>query len=75
MTSKVAAQPLEVVKLMRKALTDIPGREGVMITVEYPPGGADPVHRHSAQAFDYVLEGSVVMQVTGKWYLLKPQAQ
>ena len=36
-----------------------------MITVEYPPGGADPVHRHDAQAFVYVLEGTVVMQVRG----------
>ena len=36
-----------------------------MITVEYPPGGSDPVHRHDAQSFVYVLEGSVVMQVKG----------
>ena len=37
-----------------------------MITVEYPPGGSDPVHRHDAQVMVYVLEGSVVMQVKGK---------
>jgi len=37
----------------------------VMLTVEYAPGGADPVHRHNANAFVYVLEGSVVMQVKG----------
>ena len=36
-----------------------------MITVEYPPGGADPVHRHNANAFVYVLEGSIVMQMKG----------
>jgi len=36
-----------------------------MLTVEYPPGGADPVHRHDAHAFVYVLEGSIVMQVKG----------
>ena len=36
-----------------------------MITVEYPPGGTDPIHRHNAQAFVYVLEGSIVMQVKG----------
>jgi quercetin dioxygenase-like cupin family protein len=36
-----------------------------MITVEYPPGGADPVHTHHAQAPVYVLEGSIVMQVRG----------
>jgi quercetin dioxygenase-like cupin family protein len=47
----VAAQQPEVVTVMSKALADIPDKEGVMITVAYPPGGADPVHRHNAQAF------------------------
>ena len=36
-----------------------------MITVEYAPGGVDPIHRHNAHAFVYVLEGSIVMQVKG----------
>lgn len=36
-----------------------------MILVDYPPGGADPVHRHDASAFVYVLQGSIVMQVEG----------
>jgi quercetin dioxygenase-like cupin family protein len=36
-----------------------------MLTVEYPPGGADPVHRHDAHGFIYVLEGSIVMGVKG----------
>jgi quercetin dioxygenase-like cupin family protein len=36
-----------------------------MITVDYPPGGADPEHRHNASAFVYVLEGSIVMQMKG----------
>ena len=65
MTSTLAAQQTEVVTVMSKALTNIPDKEGLMITVEHPPGGADPVHRHDAQAFVYVLEGSVVMQVKG----------
>jgi len=50
---------------MSKDLRDIPGKEGLMITVEYAPGGSDPVHRHNAHGFIYVLEGSVVMQVKG----------
>ena len=65
MTSTVAAQQANVATLMSKDLTGNPGKEVLMITVEYPPGGADPVHRHYAQAFVYVLEGSVVMQVKG----------
>ena len=59
------AQEARVTSLMSKDLTDIPGKEGLMISVEYPPGGSDPIHRHNAQAFVYVLEGSIVMQVKG----------
>jgi quercetin dioxygenase-like cupin family protein len=63
--SPLIAQEPEVTPLMSKDLKDFPGKEGLMITVEYPPGGADPIHRHNAHAFLYVLEGSVVMQVKG----------
>ena len=59
------APPPTVVPLLSKQLPDIAGKEALMITVEYPPGGADPVHRHDAHAFVYVLEGSIVMQVEG----------
>ena len=73
MTSTVTAQQPDVVTLMSRDLTDIPGKEALMITVEYPPGGSDPVHRHNAHAFVYVLEGSVVMQVKGgKEVTLRP---
>jgi quercetin dioxygenase-like cupin family protein len=58
-------QEAKVTPLMSKDLTDIPGKEALMITVEYPPGSSDPVHRHNAHAFVYVLEGSIVMQVKG----------
>ena len=59
------AQEPTVTSLLSKDLTDFPGKEALMITVEYPPGGSDPVHRHNAHGFIYVLEGSVVMQVKG----------
>jgi quercetin dioxygenase-like cupin family protein len=65
MTSTVTAQQPDVAPVMSKDLTDIPGKEVLMMTVEYPPGGSDPVHRHDAHGFIYVLEGSVVMQVQG----------
>jgi quercetin dioxygenase-like cupin family protein len=55
----------KVTELLSKELKDIPGKEGLMLQVEYPPGGADPVHRHNAHAFVYVVEGSIVMQVKG----------
>jgi len=61
----LVAQEAKVTPLMSKDLTEFPGKEGVMITVEYPPGASDPVHRHNAHAFIYVLEGKIVMQVKG----------
>ena len=54
-----------VTSLMSKDVVGVPGKEVLMITVEYPPGSVDPVHRHNAQAFVYVLEGSIIMQVKG----------
>ena len=54
-----------VQSLLSKDLEGAPGKEISMITVEYQPGGADPVHTHHAQALVYVLEGSIVMQVRG----------
>ena len=65
MASTATAQQPDVAPVMSKDLTDIPGKQVLMITVEYPPGGSDPVHRHYAHGFIYVLEGSVVMQVKG----------
>ncbi len=59
------AQQAKVAELMSKDLTNLPGKEGLMVTVEYPPGSTDPIHRHNAHAFVYVLEGSIVMQVRG----------
>jgi quercetin dioxygenase-like cupin family protein len=51
MTSPVLVQQSDVVTVMSKDLADIPGKEVVMITVEFPPGAADPVHRHNAHGF------------------------
>ncbi len=59
------APSAEVKALMTKALPDYPGKEAMMITVTYPPGSVDPVHRHDAHAFVYVLEGSIVMALNG----------
>jgi quercetin dioxygenase-like cupin family protein len=64
-TGTLMAQEAKVTRLMSKDLKDFPGKEGLMITVEYPPGATDPVHRHNAHAFVYVIEGSIVMQLKG----------
>ena len=73
MSSTLVAQEAKVTQLISRELTNLPGKEGLMITVEYPPGSSDPNHRHNAHAFVYVLEGSIVMQVRGgKEVTLKP---
>lgn len=63
--SAASAQTTKVTPLFSHDLPDLAGKEGLMLTVEYPPGGADPIHRHNANVFVYVLEGSIVMQVKG----------
>ena len=63
MSGTLLAQEAKVTELFSKDLTNLPGKEGLMITVEYPPGSVDQIHRHNAHAFVCVLEGSIVMQV------------
>jgi quercetin dioxygenase-like cupin family protein len=72
-TAAPGAAEAKVTPLLSKDLKDFPGKEGLMITVEYPPGSVDPIHRHNAHAFVYLLEGSIIMQVKGgKEVTLKP---
>jgi quercetin dioxygenase-like cupin family protein len=59
------APPAAVKQLMTKDLTGAAGKEVLVSTVTYPPGGASPPHRHDAQVFVYVLEGELIMQVQG----------
>ena len=63
--ARAAAPEAIVTPVMTQPLEDYPGKEALMIVVEYPPGAADPVHRHHAHGFIYVLEGTIVMQVRG----------
>lgn len=60
------AAPAPIVHdVMTEPLPEHPGKEVLILTVEYPPGGADPVHRHDAHGFVYVLQGRIVMGVAG----------
>ena len=65
MSGALTAQQAKTTDLLSKDLPNLPGKEGLMITVDYPPGSVDPIHRHNANAFVYVLEGTIVMQVRG----------
>src|SRR5215467_8014250 len=59
------AKEAKLTELFSKDLTDLPGKEGLMLMIEYPPGSMDPIHRHNAHGFIYLLEGSIIMQVKG----------
>ena len=49
----------KVATLLKEAIAELPGREIVMVTLDIPPGGGSPAHRHPGhQIFGYVLEGS-----------------
>jgi quercetin dioxygenase-like cupin family protein len=65
-SASAVADDAKVTLLMSRDLAAAPGKEVVMLTVDYPPGGSSGPHRHNAQTFVYVLEGSVVMQVKGE---------
>ena len=59
------AQIGKVTRLMTKDLPDVPGKEGMVEIVEFAPGEVSQPHRHNADLFVYVLEGSVITQVKG----------
>ncbi|WP_119270980.1 cupin domain-containing protein [Taklimakanibacter deserti] len=67
LTTVASAQNPEakLTSLLSRDLTGFEGKEAMMLSVEYPPGAVDPIHRHDAHAFVYVLEGTIVMQVKG----------
>ena len=60
-----ASQEAKATPVISKLLPDFPGKEVVMLTVTYPPGHSGPVHKHNANGFIYVLEGSVELAVNG----------
>jgi quercetin dioxygenase-like cupin family protein len=66
-TASLAAEPqaTKATPLLTKPLAGVDGKEATMLTVELPPGADSPAHRHNANTFVYVLEGTVVMQVQG----------
>jgi quercetin dioxygenase-like cupin family protein len=61
--SHVAGEPAAHSKatvLLTQSLPADVGREGRLLTVEYPPGGSTPAHHHDGAIFAYVAEGAVV---------------
>lgn len=62
----VEAQAPDVKMLGTKDVAGAAGKETVVLTIAYPPGVSGAGHRHNGQAFTYVLEGSLEMQVKGQ---------
>jgi quercetin dioxygenase-like cupin family protein len=62
-----ATVPAETVaQLLTRDVIGAAGKQVLMITVTYVPGGASLPHRHDAQVFVYVLQGQMRMQVRGQ---------
>lgn len=59
------AEDVSVTPVLTMPLAGVPGKELSMSVIDYAPGAASPPHRHNADVFVYVLEGTVVMQVEG----------
>jgi quercetin dioxygenase-like cupin family protein len=64
-TRPLMAQEAGSPSFISKDLAGVSGKEIEMYTVDFPPGHSIPAHRHNAQVFLYVLEGSLVTQVKG----------
>lgn len=64
-SSSSSGQAAKEVPLMRKQLPDVSGKEALIETVEFAPGEVDAAHRHNADVFVYVLEGSIMTQLKG----------
>ena len=63
LTTSVTAA--EVTPVFSTDLPNIPGKMGEIFEVSYAPGESSAMHRHDANTFVYVLEGTVVMAVKG----------
>lgn len=63
--SQVMVHGAEVNVLMTRPAPPVADQQGQMLTVEYAPGESSTPHMHNAHVFVYVLEGSIVMQVSG----------
>jgi quercetin dioxygenase-like cupin family protein len=54
-----SSPPTQVSTLLKQVMTDLPGREVIVITLDIPPGGGSAPHRHPGHhIFGYVLEGT-----------------
>ena len=63
--SSANSQVAKETPLMTKGLPDVPGKEGLVERVVFSPGEVVPAHRHNADVFAYVLEGSIITQLMG----------
>jgi len=54
----------KVTALMKQAISEYPGHEVTMLTLDIPPGGGSPPHRHPGHhIFGYVLEGAYAIKL------------
>ena len=61
-----AQQPGFKRALLQKHELSAPGRDAVVATAEFEPGVAAGRHTHPGEELSYVLEGTVLLEVTGQ---------
>ena len=49
--------------LQEQALSNMPGKKALLLTVDYAPGQATVPHRHAGAAMAYVLQGAITSRV------------
>jgi quercetin dioxygenase-like cupin family protein len=59
-------QPLFKRTVLQQQDISAPGRQAVMVLGEFQPGGGPGPHTHPGEEISYVVEGSVVLEQTGK---------
>ena len=64
-TLSAQQQAIKRTVLQQAELTDIEGRDGVMIQGEIPPGAESGRHVHPGTELGYLLEGTLVLEVEG----------
>jgi quercetin dioxygenase-like cupin family protein len=62
--SQQPAPATKVSQVFKQVIAEFPGREIVMVTLDIPPGGGSPPHRHPGHhIFGYVLEGTYKLKI------------
>lgn len=52
--------------LLKTTLSDDPTKEGIMMSIEFPPGSSTGRHTHPGDEYAFVLQGTLELSVEGR---------